>query len=269
MPHLQLPTANLYYEVHEPLNGSAQRTPLVLLAGLASDSMSWRAMVHGLRQERKVITLDNRGCGRTEADEDITLVQMAKDCLALCDHLGVASVDLLGHSMGGFIALQIAHLAPARVNRMVLCNSSVVQYPRNLMMLKDWADDLDRDGPTARWYRTFFYWILTPEFFEDSQTVNDLVELALSYEHGPTARGFRAQVNAMAELDPRPWLPEIQTPTLVITANEDLLLPPGPDAAGLSELPRVTVKRVDGVGHSMPTEAPRRLNDLALAFLDG
>lgn len=268
MPHLQLPTANLYYDIHQATGAEPSNPPLVLLAGLASDSLSWRAMIHSLSQQRQVITLDNRGSGRTESDTDITLLQMAKDCLALCDHLNLERVDLLGHSMGGLIALQAAHLAPDRINRLVLCNSSVKQCPRNLMMLQDWADDLDRWGPTAKWYRTFFYWILTPGFFKEPQTVNDLVELALSYEHGPTAKGFRAQVDAMATVDASPWLKTIEAPTLVVTASSDLLLPPGSDAAGLAALPHSTVKCIDGVGHSMPTEAPKLLSNLVLEFLD-
>jgi len=55
---------------------------------------------------------------------------------------------------------------------------------------------------------------------------------------------------------------------LIVTAKEDLLLPPGKDAAGLAALPDAQVMDIDGAGHSLPTEAPRRLNDLALQFLD-
>lgn len=267
MSYLQLPSAKLYYEVYQPTVAN-KHPPIVLLAGLASDSMSWRAVIHSLAQQRQVITLDNRGSGRTQSEADISLAQMAKDCLALCDHLSLGRVDLMGHSMGGLIALQAAHLAPSRINRLVLCNSSVKQCPRNLMMLQDWADDLDRWGPTAKWYRTFFYWILTPGFFKEPQTVNDLVELALSYEHGPTAKGFRAQVDAMAQVDATPWLAQITTPTLVLTASEDLLLPPGSDAAGLAALSNSVVKCIAGVGHSLPTESPKLLSDLVLEFLD-
>ena len=267
MAELALPDANLYYEVHQAGNPASNSPPLVLIAGLASDAQSWQPVLGLLQQNRKVVLLDNRGAGRTRARAGICLTQMAKDCLALCNHLELDRVDLLGHSMGGFIALNAARIEPARIHRLVLANSSVAQSMRNQLMFTDWAKTLAKDGATAHWYRTFFYWILTRGFFESRESVDQLVKLAQGYAYAPHAMAFQSQVLAMDGFDARPWLASIQSQTLVLAASEDLLFPPGDDAAGLGALPNRTIKIVSGLAHSMPMEGPRAFCEHVLQFL--
>lgn len=266
MSELRLPDASVYYEVHEAaLPGNAP--PLLLVAGLASDSQSWQPVLDNLRQHRQVILIDNRGSGRTRAPAGTCLKQMAQDCIALLDHLSLAEVDLAGHSMGGFVSLNIARQAPARIRRMVLCNSSTSTGARNEMMFTDWANALEQYGATESWYRSFFYWILTRRFFDNKAAVEQLVKLAMSYPYAPDAMAFRSQVLAMQGFDATGWLATIQTPTLVLTASEDLIFPPGDDASGLAALPNAQVEVVPKLAHSLPMEAPRVFSDRVLGFL--
>lgn len=92
-----------YYEIH------GKGRPLLLIAGLASDSQSWQPVIEDLSRSFMVITPDNRGCGRTKPmDQSFSIKEAADDYAVLIDELALSSVDILGHSMGGFIALQIA-----------------------------------------------------------------------------------------------------------------------------------------------------------------
>lgn len=267
MAELRLPDASIYYETHAAVNQTTQ-SPLVLVAGLASDSQSWQPVLDPLRQTRQVILIDNRGSGRTRAPAGTCLKQMAQDCLAVCDHLGLDKFDLLGHSMGGFISLHATQLAPQRIDRLILCNSSAAQSARNQMMFTDWADSLQEHGPTARWYRTFFYWILTRGFFSDEHQVAQLLKLAMSYPYAPDAMAFKSQVLAMQGFDATSWLAQITQKTLVLTASEDLLFPPGDDGSGLAKLPNAQVQVVLGLAHSLPMEAPKVFCDRVLGFLN-
>jgi len=267
MSELRLSDASLYYEVHESAEPSTN-LPLLLVAGLASDSQSWQPVLHTLRQQRQVVLLDNRGSGRTRAPAGTCLKQMATDCLAVLDHLSIHTVDLAGHSMGGFIALNLARMSPERIHRMVLCNSSTRPGARNEDMFGDWADALAEHGATARWYRNFLYWVLTPGFFNNQEAVRLLVKLSMDYAHAPDALAFRSQALAMQGFDATSWLAEIQTPTLVLAASEDLIFPPGDDASGLARLPNAQVQLVQGLAHSLPMEAPRVFCERVLAFLN-
>ncbi len=268
MSELQRSDASLYYELHDAARAS-DNLPLLLVAGLASDSQSWQPVLDAMRQHRQVILIDNRGSGRTRASASTSLKQMAQDCIAVLDHLSIRQFDLVGHSMGGFVSLNIARIAPDRIRRMALCNSSSRIGARNEDMFADWADALAEQGATARWYRSFFYWILTPGFFANKQTLEQLLKLAMSYTYAPDAMAFRSQVSAMQGFDATSWLADIDTPTLVLAASEDLIFPPGSDAAGLALLPNAQVQVVAGLAHSLPMEAPKVFSDRMLAFLDG
>lgn len=259
---------DLYYEVHgtaEP--GSAQR-PLLLVAGLASDSQSWLPVLETLVRERPVIIFDNRGCGRTRAPPGAASMSvLADDCLRLAEHLALERFDLLGHSMGGFIALECARRAPDRVARLLLCNSSAMQNARNQLLFSDWADELDAGQADERWFRNFFYWILTPAFFDDAPAVKQLLDLAIGYPYRQTAAGFRGQVEVMRGFDARPWLQTLSMRTLILTSAEDQLYPPGADGAGLAALPNAQLVSIADQAHSLPLESPARFSAAVLEFL--
>jgi pimeloyl-ACP methyl ester carboxylesterase len=265
---LQNNDIDLYYEVHGPAASASPHRPLLLVAGLASDSQSWLPVLETLACERPVIIFDNRGCGRTRAQPGADgISRLADDCLRLAEHLALERFDLLGHSMGGFIALECARRAPDRVARLLLCNSSAAQSARNQLLFSDWADEFDAGQAEERWFRTFFYWILTPAFFDDAPAVEQLLELAIGYPHRQTAAGFRGQVVAMRGFDARPWLETLTMPTLVLASAEDQLYPPGADGSGLAALPNAQLVSVANGAHSLPLESPAQFSAAVLEFL--
>ncbi|MEA3639038.1 MAG: alpha/beta fold hydrolase [Lamprobacter sp.] len=269
MPSLQRDDTRLYYELHGPAAADEQPPPLVLVAGLASDCRSWVLALPALAAERQVLVFDNRGCGRSQPqDAPNSIGLMADDCLALADHLGFERFDLLGHSMGGFIALEIARQAQRRLIHLVLSNSSATLSARNQQLFDDWADDLDAGKSPERWFRSFFFWIFSERFFDKPDTVNGLLDLVQHDPYAQTSTGFRAQVNAMRGFDARDWLSTIETQTLILTSAEDLLFPPRDDAAGLGRLPSAERLEIPRQAHSLPLEAPTEFTGEVLDFLD-
>ena len=109
MPQFENGAASVYYET----TGSGR--PLLLIAGTATDCTSWGALLP-LLPSRQYILIDNRGSGQTRVDGPIELAEMVDDCAALLDHLGLERVDVVGHSLGGFLGLALAATHPERVN---------------------------------------------------------------------------------------------------------------------------------------------------------
>src|SRR5437764_14008294 len=127
MPMFSREDVDLYYECH----GSG--APLFLIAGLASDSQSWQPIIGDLASRFRVIALDNRGVGRTIPQDPPTSIRaMADDCVALIDHLRLPSVHVLGHSMGGFIAQELAIRPPTRSTR--------YPYPQSAQSFRNQVD---------------------------------------------------------------------------------------------------------------------------------
>ena len=94
---------HIYYETHG--NGA----PLLILGGLGDTTRNWQAIAKKLAKTHQVILLDNRGAGQSDRPEGpYTIEQMANDAMGVLDHLGIKETHVLGFSMGGKIALQLA-----------------------------------------------------------------------------------------------------------------------------------------------------------------
>ncbi len=127
MPNVNLPTGvNLYYESH----GAGE--PLVLIPSTAFSAEVWKPyQVPQLSKSVNLIIHDPRGSGRSTASQQVyTLEQMANDVIALLDHLEISSAHILGHSMGGRIALTMALNFPGRVRSLIMAASGSGQAAR-------------------------------------------------------------------------------------------------------------------------------------------
>lgn len=127
MPIANLPTGvDLYYETH----GSGE--PLLLFPSTAFSGEVWKPyQVPALSKSLQLILHDPRGCPRTTVRQQVyTIQQMANDAVALLDHLKVPSAHLLGHSMGGRVALEMTLNFPGRVKSLIMAASGSGLVPR-------------------------------------------------------------------------------------------------------------------------------------------
>lgn len=259
---LMLNDIELYYEVH------GDGPPLLLVAGLASDVSSWQTVLPALSEHFRVILVDNRGIGRSvPEDAPVSVDLMADDCAALIDHLGYGPVHVLGHSMGGFTALSLAARYPDRVKKLVLAATGEKSSSRNTLLFSDLADLYERGEDPAGFFRTVFYWIFSPAFFEDEGTVKGAVEFALSYPFPQAPVSFRNQVNAIAAFDGRNLAVSVSAPALVLSAAEDLLFASSAGRELAEKLPRGKYLSVEGAAHSIHAEKPKEFAEAVVSFL--
>jgi 3-oxoadipate enol-lactonase len=262
MPCLAVNGVDLYYE--DRGSGSA----LLLVAGLASDSQSWPLVLPGLAARHRVITLDNRGAGRsTPPDGPLGIAGMADDCAALLHGLGVERAHVVGHSLGGFVAQSLAARHPQRVAKLVLAATAARSSARDAALFTDMAAAFEAGEDPARWYRNFFYWLFTPQFFAERTRVDAAIAWALGYPWAPPAASFRRQVNALATFDGRDGLARIAAPTLVLAGAQDLLFPVPECEAFARAIPGARFAVVADAAHAIHAEQPEAFNRRVLEFL--
>ncbi|HEY1265771.1 MAG TPA: alpha/beta hydrolase [Candidatus Binatia bacterium] len=119
MPNVKLPTGvDLHYESH------GRGEPLILVPSTAFSCDVWKPSQMALADSLNLVIHDPRGCGRSVARQDVwTIEQMGADIVALMDHLDIPAAHLLGHSMGGRIALAVAENFPGRVKSLIMAAS--------------------------------------------------------------------------------------------------------------------------------------------------
>ena len=119
MPTARVNDITTYYEVH------GEGPPLVLIQGLGGDISEVEGIVHGFAEDFRVLAFDNRGAGRTDKPhEPYSIEQMADDTVALMRSAGFARSHILGISMGGRIAMDIALRHPDMVDRLILVSTA-------------------------------------------------------------------------------------------------------------------------------------------------
>lgn len=259
---LTLSDVELYYEVH------GDGPPLLLIAGLASDSQSWGSALPALAEHFTVICPDNRGVGRSKpADAPVSIEKMADDCAALVRSLGYEKVHVLGHSMGGFVAQKMAVRFPELVDGLVLAGSGSKFSARNAALFSDAVETLERGADPVLWFRNFFYWLFTPAFFEQPGMLDAAVNYALTYPWPQETVSFRNQVEAVRNFDATADLPKITSPTLVLTGAEDLLFTPGESREFAARLPNAALEVIEGAAHSIHMEQGSEFVRATIEFL--
>ena len=119
MPKAKVGKIQIYYEEY------GLGPPLVMILGLGQSIATWGLQVSELSNHFRIIVFDNRDSGKSiRCTKTYTTEDMARDVLGLLDHLGIDRTHLLGTSMGGMIAQQIALLAPERIMSLILASTT-------------------------------------------------------------------------------------------------------------------------------------------------
>ncbi len=262
MPQLIRDDISLYYEV------KGEGEPLLLIAGLASDSQSWQPILSDLTAQYQVVIYDNRGVGRTLPHSAASSIQkMADDAIALLDHLGMASTTIIGHSMGGMIAQHLASHYPHRVNRLILLATAAQNSARNNQLFHDWLDYWRAGLPPDLWFKNVFYWIFSSDFFNSSESVQQAVAYAISYPYPQSLEGFERQVTALLHANLTGQLSSIHQPTLIVYAENDLVFPANEVLTGLIQISHHHCVMIEKSGHSLVVEKPTAVAQIILKFL--
>lgn len=240
--------------------------PLLLLNGIGLDLSAWGPLVQELSGERQLVLLETRGSGLSgPPPEQCSTARLAADALALLDHLSLGPVDVLGFSLGGLVAQELALLAPDRVRSLVLASTAARLPGRTRRVLDTWRRLLLAGVDADTFRREQFAWV-----FGSATLENDaLIEGALSTLAGaptPSALDFAAQADACLAHDTRERASHINAPALVLAGEDDILLPAAAAEALAGLLPRGRFERHPG-GHAFLSESTAVVAASVLRFL--
>lgn len=263
MPDLALDDITLHYEI----DGSGP--PLLLLAGMLSDSATWAGFAPMFTDRYTVIRPDNRTTGRTVPwDASADCDQMATDAMALMAHLGFDRFHIAGHSLGGLLSLEIANMAPQRVATATVLASGRVRSPRTAAVFDALLTVRRAPGGEETWLRALYPWIFGPAFFEDPQNTETALAAALGYPYGQSADAMAHQIAAFRAFRPKANPESINCPTLVLYAGQDIMIPPTLAQPSFASIPDLTEATIAHAGHSIVWDAPEETARHLSAFLD-
>jgi pimeloyl-ACP methyl ester carboxylesterase len=246
--------------------------PVLFIQGVGVPGSGWKPQLEGLAGRFHCIAFDHRGLGQSSPVEGrLFIADLVGDTLALMDHLGWADAHLVGHSMGGVIAHQLALEARDRVRSLsLLCTFARGKDAVRLSPWIAWVGLRTRVGSRPMRRRAFLEMILPTS----QRRGADLEALAAHYgaffgrdlaDQPPVAL---KQLKALARHDQRARLPELAgLPTLVIAGAEDRLALPayGRDLAGA--IGGARYYQFAGTAHGLPLARPAEVNTLLAEHL--
>jgi len=261
MPTTEANGQTLYYEVH------GEGEPLLLVMGLAADTVAWALQVPAFAAEHRTVIFDNRDVGQSSmAEGPYEMTDMAKDALALADALELDSFHLVGVSMGGAIAQEIALAEPGRVRSLTLAVTFAAGGAWARKLSETWSARVAQMSLEQR-VDELMLLNLSEAFFENAEGVAWLRDLMLQNPHPQTADAFARQLDASSRHNTRDRLGALTVPTQVIGAEYDILVPVW-KSRELSELiPGATLTVIDSSPHGANLERAEEFNRLVLQFI--
>ena len=248
-------------------NGSGQ--PLVMIHGLQGDQTMFAGIAPMFLAKFRVLTFDQRGSGLSEKpDHDYSMALIADDTAALMEHLGMDSAHILGVSMGGMVAQELALRHPSRVRSLILgCTSpggpNAVQSDGTAFAAAYSTANMSAEERG----KAFAAAVYSKEYLaRHPEAVTAAVEARRARPLDALALAHRT--SALAGHDTYDRLPEIACETLVITGRDDVLVPWENSRVLAERIPHAALEILEPAGHCFWLERPQESCAAMLRFLE-
>ena len=261
MPIADANGQRLYYEI------AGEGEPLLMVMGLGADHLAWALQVPPLSEHFKVVTYDNRDCGQsTYAEGPYEITDLAADAIALADHLEFDSFHLVGASMGGCIAQEIALGWPERVRTLTLAITfgGAGAYGRKSGRMM--AADVERRTYEEQIDQMMLL-CFSEDLFDQEERITFLRQQMLDNPHPQKPEGFARQAEATGRHEARERLPSLKMPVHVIGAQHDILVPCWKSEELAELIPGAKLTVIEGATHGLNLERADDFNSAVLEFL--
>ena len=228
--------------------------PVLLIMGFMARGRAWRSQVESLSSHFKVLWFDHRGVGDSPGPAASSMYEFAQDCLALMDHVGWNQVHVVGISMGGMIAQELALMVPSRLLSLTLLVTHSGGGVK--VMLPPWRGLpyllIAQLAWKASWRFKALKYLLIPrsqhEFISEDEMIRKLRE---DFSPKPPLSTRLAHINAIRKHDTTDRLSTLTISTLIIHATQDLLVKPAHCAALTQLITGSSMISFENAGHGL------------------
>jgi pimeloyl-ACP methyl ester carboxylesterase len=263
MPMIKVNDIQMYYEMQ------GEGFPLLLIMGLKRNTEWWYRQIPHLSRHFQVIAFDNRGAGRSDKPvSDYSIPLFAADTAGLLDALGILRAHVLGISMGGYIAQELAIRRSDLVQGLVLgCTSC--GGPKAVLMSEETRNAyVANEGLTQEQilYKDMHIYFSDEYIAHHPKQIKQFVEISMRHVQPPEA--FFRQFNACLGHDTVDRLGDIEAPTLIMAGDDDHLVPTENSRILKELMPGAELHLYPGKRHGFFIEEHEKFNRNVLDFLN-
>ncbi|MDW8141007.1 MAG: alpha/beta hydrolase [Candidatus Bipolaricaulota bacterium] len=237
----------------------------MLIAGIGYGTWLWFKQIPALASHYQLIAFDNRGAGQSDKpDQEYTVGVLAQDAYELLRALGVSSAHILGVSLGGFIAQQLALDHPESVNSLVLCSTSF--GGSHMVLPKGEVLQFMAFGAGKETFQYGLELAFSREYLQ--QNSHEIAQLTRPMRRNPQPRyAYLRQLMAPLNFCSEERLSEIRCPTLILAGEDDPVVPAENSQRLAAKLPQAQLKIFPGTRHLFFIERADEANRAILEFL--
>jgi len=259
MALLKRPDGDVYYE----LSGSG--SPVLLIQGVGVTGEGWRPQIQTLEKSFQPLTFDNRGIGRsTSCHEPVTIEAMAEDARALMDAAGWESAHVVGHSMGGVIAQQLALDVPKRIRSLsLLCTFARGKDAARVTPWVLWMTLRTRLGTRRMRRNAFLHMLFPPDYLRSVDRDKLAAEVAgiVGRDLAYSPPVLMKQVQALSRHDASGRLGQlVGIPAMVVSARHDPVALPRYGRQLAQLIPGATFEEMPSSSHGVIIQEAAELN---------
>jgi pimeloyl-ACP methyl ester carboxylesterase len=238
--------------------------PLLLVHGFPLNRRTWSKQVEAFKARHRVIAPDLRGLGQSESTPGaVSMSRFAEDLHALIDYLGTGPVILVGHSMGGYVALAFAHAFPKLLRGLVLVGTKAGKDTPEVAAARRATAEKVRNADAS-----VVVDAMAPKMLAPTNTDEAMAAAVRDFMHPSSPEGIIGALLGMADRsDARNWLGKIRIPTLVIAGAEDSIIPPSESEAMAEAIPGAKLTLIPKAGHLVAFERPEAFNECLKVWL--
>jgi 3-oxoadipate enol-lactonase len=235
--------------------------PIVLISGYGGDANFWKRAIELLSERFMVITVDNRGSGKTECDLEFSIDDMADDIASLLDHLSIDNANILGWSMGSHVAQNLGIRHPEKVRTLILVSTYGYRPSRSAYILNAALSAIEKGAPDELFGHILNGLIYTEDFFNKKEKEQSDIKISSIND----AHKLRAQFKAIDLSNTADRASSIIAPTLCIHGTKDIMVEICEGEKIANKIQNCKFIKLDGEGHLI---SPRLYIPRVIEFIE-
>ncbi|HET6173603.1 MAG TPA: alpha/beta fold hydrolase [Gaiellales bacterium] len=245
---------------------AGQGDDVVFISGLADEGACWADQAAALGNRWQITTFDNRGVGRSETPPgEYRTLDFAADTVALMDALGIEQAHVVGSSMGGAIAQELALAHPGRVRSLVLNGTYCRGDHFFREVIRSWQWAAQKSDNLRDFLNVVNLWCFAPRIYNEG-IMEEWLTAAAESPYAQSVDAFCRSADALIEHDAYDRVGAISVPTLVTVGELDLCLPERFGRELADRIPGAQLLVIAGQGHQPFQEGPEQYNTLLAEF---